>query len=73
MNQDKNNTTVFVNGKENSIPLNCTINDMLKKLNISNISIAIAVNRNVVPKKEHDTFIIENNSSIEIINAVGGG
>jgi len=73
MNQYKNNITVFVNGKENSIPLNSTINDMLKTLNIKNLSIAIAINRAVVPKKEHNTFIIEDNSSIEIINAVGGG
>ncbi|MEC7880775.1 MAG: sulfur carrier protein ThiS [Chloroflexota bacterium] len=73
MNQDKNNITVFLNGKENSIPSNCTINDMLKTLNINSISIAIAINRNVIPKQEHGTFIIEDNSSIEIINAVGGG
>ena len=46
---------------------------MLKTLKIKNLSIAIAINRAVVPKKEHDTFIIEDNSSIEIINAVGGG
>ena len=73
MNHNKNNIKVFVNGKESSIPPKCTINQMLKTLNINNLSIAIAVNSNVVPKKEHDTFIIENNSSIEIINAVGGG
>ena len=73
MNQYKNNITVFVNGKENSIPSNCTINGMLKALNINNLSIAIAIIRNVVPKKEHDRFIIEDNSSIEIIKAVGGG
>ena len=73
MNQCENNITVFINGKENSIPLNSTINDMLKTLNIQSLSIAIAINRNVVPKKEHHTFIIEDNSSIEIIKAVGGG
>ena len=46
---------------------------MLKTLNIENISIAIAVNKNVVPKEEHNTFIVENDSAIEIISAVGGG
>jgi|TARA_Y100000814_G_scaffold277894_1_gene239262 thiamine biosynthesis protein ThiS len=73
MNHSKNKIKVLVNGKESLIPPKCTINQMLKTLNINNLSIAIAVNSNVVPKKEHDTFIIENNSSIEIINAVGGG
>ena len=73
MGQNTGKIIVFINGKKRSIPSNCTINEFLKTLNIENISIAIAVNKNVVPKEEHNTFIVENDSAIEIISAVGGG
>tara|TARA_B100001029_G_scaffold68438_1_gene55719 strand:- start:5099 stop:5320 length:222 start_codon:yes stop_codon:yes gene_type:complete len=73
MEQNTDKIKVFINGKKKSIPFNCTINEMLKVLSIDNISIAVAINRNVVPKEKHNTFIVEDDSSIEIINAVGGG
>lgn len=71
----KNNSeiSIIINGKDSSAPNNSTIRNLLKILNINNESIAVAVNQDVIPKAHYDSYVIQNNSSIEIISAVGGG
>ncbi|SVC94803.1 uncharacterized protein METZ01_LOCUS347657 [marine metagenome] len=42
-------------------------------MNIKNESVAVAVNGTVIKKTLHESFVIKENSKIEIVHAVGGG
>ena len=42
-------------------------------MNIKNESVAVAVNGTVIKKTLHKSFVIKENSKIEIVHAVGGG
>lgn len=47
--------------------------DLIKQLQYGNTRIAVEVNEAIIPKSEHNNFILRENDKVEIIKAVGGG
>jgi sulfur carrier protein len=45
----------------------------LEDKNIKNKYIAVEINENIIPKSNHNTYIIKDGDKIEIITAIGGG
>ncbi len=45
---------------------------LLKQKNIQNKYFAVEINQKIIPKSDHDTFIIKDGDKIEIITAIGG-
>jgi len=70
---NKENFSVYVNGKEFIVEENTKLIKLIKDLNLEKKSFAIAVNSEVVKKENYNRFIILPDSKIEIISAVGGG
>lgn len=64
---------VIVNGKETTLPDECTASNMLDFLGYKQKMIVIERNYEIIPKEEFDNAIIKENDSIEIISFVGGG
>ena len=64
---------VFLNGEEQEIRDDITIADLLKELQISLQYGAIAVNRKVVRKRDHEATRLQPGDRIEIVRPVGGG
>ena len=64
---------IQINGEEQTFTLPLTISDLLSELHLKNKRIAVELNREIIPKSEHATTIIQANDSIEIVNAIGGG
>jgi len=66
---------MIVNGKELSIKELTlpTIEELLKKFNISNKMIAIEINGKVIPKTEWNKIQLKEEDKIELIRFVGGG
>ena len=66
---------IRVNGKNKEVRLNLNIYDLLidLELNPDQSGIAVAVNREVIPKTAWKETELLENSEIEIIRAVQGG
>ena len=50
-----------------------TIADLLEQLEIRGRRLAVEVNREIVPKGEHETFKLNDGDHVEIVHAIGGG
>ena len=66
---------IHVNGEEKTVNPNLNIHDLLTvlELNPKQAGIAVAVNREVVPKTAWQTTELHEDSDVEIIRAVQGG
>ena len=66
---------IHVNGEEKMVDPNLNIYDLLTvlELNPKQAGIAVAVNREVVPKTAWQATELRENSDVEIIRAVQGG
>ncbi len=64
---------VFLNGEEQEIQDDITVADLLHALQITLQYGAVAVNRKVVRKKDHEATRLKAGDRIEIVRPVGGG
>ena len=64
---------IYLNGKENKIQKNQTINDLLDSQGLNEKMIAVAINMKIIHKKDYNKTIIMEEDRIEIVKPVGGG
>ena len=64
---------VFLNGEEQEIRDDITVTALLHDLHITLQYGAVAVNRKVVRKKDHEVTHLKPGDRIEIVRPVGGG
>ncbi len=65
--------TVTVNGQRQEISEGTTIARLLERLAIPTEAVAVAIGREVVPRREHVARTIVEGDEVEIVRAVGGG
>jgi sulfur carrier protein len=65
---------IELNGEKRTIPDRSTVRGLLEGLGIADREgTAVAVNREVVPRKAHTAKVLQAGDRIEIVQAVGGG
>ncbi len=64
---------LLVNGDPHAVPANCTVAELIDALGLQTRRIAIAVNRDVVPRSTFATHQLAADDRVEILGAVGGG
>lgn len=64
---------VRVNGTEREVPDGATVTEMLAALDVSAKGVAVAVDRQVVARTEHDTKVVPDGADVEVLTAVQGG
>jgi sulfur carrier protein len=64
---------LLVNGDSRSVPSDSTLAELIDALGLQTRRIAIAVNRDVVPRSAFATHRLAAGDRIEILEAVGGG
>ncbi|MQG19466.1 MAG: sulfur carrier protein ThiS [SAR202 cluster bacterium] len=69
----KNQIEIILNGESKIITKNLPLNQLIKNLRISNKSIAVAINGDVIEKSRLEKYLLQNQDKIEIVHAVGGG
>ena len=69
------NMKIRVNGEAKEVRLNINIHDLLiaLELNPTQAGIAVAVDREVIPKTQWQAMELHEESEVEIIRAVQGG
>jgi sulfur carrier protein len=65
--------TVLVNGQERRIEADTTIARLLEDLGVRPDGVAVAVDREVVPRSRHAEQVLAEGQRVEILRAVGGG
>jgi thiamine biosynthesis protein ThiS len=65
--------TVFVNGDSVVVARGCTVVGLLETLGLAGKRVAVAVNRDVVPRSRFSDAVLAAEDRVEILEAVGGG
>ena len=64
---------LFVNGESRRVPPDCTVQRLLEDLGLGRERIAVAVNRDVVPRSVYRSHRLSSGDRVEILEAAGGG
>jgi len=64
---------LLVNGDPRTVPSDCTVAELIDALGLQTRRVAIAVNRDVVPRSAFATHRLAADDRVEILEAVGGG
>ncbi|MBI4196789.1 MAG: sulfur carrier protein ThiS [Deltaproteobacteria bacterium] len=64
---------IYLNGEIQKFEAPITLSEILERLRIPLSAMAIAVNREIVPRSEFPLFKIKEGDQIEVVKAVGGG
>lgn len=64
---------VIVNGEARDVRDGLTVADLIRELGLLKAACAAEVNRRLVPKREHESRLLEEGDHIELVTLVGGG
>ena len=64
---------IMLNGEAHSLPAGCNMQQLIDKLELTGQALAVAVNRQVVPRASWQQRIFQANDRVEIVRAIGGG
>jgi len=64
---------LLVNGEPRAVPAGCTVASLVELLGLAGRRVAVAINRNVVPRSAFESRRLASGDRIEILEAVGGG
>ena len=64
---------IIVNGQPRDLPQGATLAQLLKELGLEPRHVAVEVNLDVVPRREHDQHRLADGDRLEVVTLVGGG
>ena len=64
---------IQLNGKPTTVETGTTISDLLAQLELTGKRVAVEINRQIVPRSQHDSHAVQDNDFVEVVVAVGGG
>ncbi len=64
---------ILVNGERRALRPPATIERLLAELGLQAARVAVAVNREVIPRSRHPQHELRDDDRIEIVRAIGGG
>jgi sulfur carrier protein len=64
---------VKLNGEARELPEAMTIQQLLERLKVRRDTVAVEVNREIVPRARHGDRRLEEGDAVEVVTFVGGG
>jgi sulfur carrier protein len=64
---------IELNGEPYQVPQQHTLRDLVEALSLSNQTLALAVNRSVVPRQRWAECVLQAHDKVDIVRAIGGG
>jgi sulfur carrier protein len=64
---------LLVNGESRVAPTGCTVDGLIEILGLTGRRVAVAINRDIVPRSAFGSRRLASGDRIEILEAVGGG
>ena len=69
----KNKIKIVVNGKQLTVKLKFSLNNLIEKLKTPINKVAIELNEEIIDKKKLSKIFLKNKDKIEIVHFIGGG
>ena len=64
---------IIVNGEKDILEYSISISELIIMKNLENLSVAIALNSEIIQKSDFDTTFINQGDKLDIVKPVGGG
>ena len=64
---------VSVNGDSQEVTENASVTDLLQLLELNAAHVAVEVNRELIPREQHQQYRLSAADQLEIVTLVGGG
>lgn len=64
---------LVVNGKQHQFKGGTSLASLLQQLAVTEGRFAVEVNGEIVPKSQHQDYVLRDNDAVEIVRAIGGG
>jgi sulfur carrier protein len=64
---------ITLNGAPHHVPAQQTLDQLIAALELSGQALALAVNRNVVPRQHWPERVLQAQDKVDIVRAIGGG
>lgn len=64
---------IELNGAPHKVPPRQTLNQLVDALELTGQALALAVNRNVVPRQQWHERVLQAQDKVDIVRAIGGG
>jgi sulfur carrier protein len=64
---------VVLNGVPTTVPDESSVAEAVRLLNLRPNGVAVSVDREVVPRSQWDTVVLNEGASIEVLSAAAGG
>lgn len=64
---------ITLNGETKEIENGFSVSGLLEKMGMTSVGIAVELNREIVPKSEHRSTLLQEGDNLEIVKMVGGG
>ena len=64
---------IELNGAPHPIADNVNVQDLIASLDLVNKSLAVAINREVVPRQQWPQRVLQPSDRVDIVRAIGGG
>jgi sulfur carrier protein len=66
-------TEITLNGAPHQVEPGTTLANLIEALSLSNQAVALAVNRNVVPRQQWRERGMQAGDQVDVVRAIGGG
>ncbi len=64
---------IFINGASHQIAVGYTVEQLLQYLDITTQRLAVEINKEIVPRSQYPSHLLQEHDHIEIVQAIGGG
>jgi sulfur carrier protein len=64
---------IELNGTPHPVADNLNVQDLVASLELANKSLAVAINREVVPRSQWAARVLQPSDRVDIVKAIGGG
>ena len=64
---------IELNGEPHRLPPGQTLDDLARALGLATQAVALAVNREVVPRQQWGARLLGEHDRVDIVHAIGGG
>ena len=64
---------IVLNGEDKTISNDTNIDQLLKKLDLENVRLAVEINKEIVPRSDYGLHTLNEHDIVEIVQAIGGG
>jgi sulfur carrier protein len=64
---------IFVNGDKRPLAEPVTVLRLLQDMGLAEARVAVAVNREIIPRSRHCEHQLQDEDQVEIVRAIGGG